>query len=75
MGILRNILFVMQASNPEFRRGLQEATKLLTNVHPTAGEAGRGGAFEQTGPTTLQEQRRIALAAEAADTTLPFAGL
>jgi len=75
MGILNNILFVMRASNPEFRRGLQEAVKLLPNVPPTSGEAGRGGAFEQTGPSTLAEQRARALFAERNDLPLDFAGL
>ena len=63
----------MQASNPEFRRGLQEAADTIANVHPTADDSGKGTAFAQTGPTNLVEQRRLALAAEAADTTLALA--
>jgi len=74
MGILNNILFVMRASNPEFRRGLQQAAELLPNLQPTSGDNGRGTAFGQTGPSTLAEQRKLVLFAEKNDLPWTFAG-
>jgi len=77
--VLQEILNVMRlgglAGDPNFKRQAKEFISNLTSGPPTSGDNGRGTAFGQTGPTTLQEQRKLALAAEANDTTLPFAGL
>jgi len=75
MGILGDVLFVMRVgSNPDFSR---EVERVFTpaNTQPTSGDSGRGTAFGQTGPTTLEETRRISIIADRNQTTLPFAGL
>ena len=76
MGFLGDILFVMRVgSNPDVFSQVENTLANIAFTHPTAGDSGRGQAFGQTGPSTLAEQRRIALDAERNDTTLPFAGL
>jgi len=72
--VLREFLTILRASNPDFIRQVEKAFP-VANTQPTSGDSGRGQAFGQTGPTTLEEQRKLDLFASRNDLPLSYAGL